>query len=65
MNGQRTAVVAETIAAWTNAANAPSWGLMIRIGMTRRPELDFRHPRYLDNDDPIGDMIVYAIDRPR
>jgi hypothetical protein len=31
----------------------------------RRPELDFRHPRYLDNDDVIGDMIVYAIDRPR
>ena len=55
---------AETIAAWTNPDNAPSWGLMIRIGMTRCPELDFRHPRYLDNDDVIGDMIVYAIDRP-
>lgn len=55
---------AESIAAWTNAGNAPSWGLMIRIGMTRRPELDFRHPLYLDSDDPLGDMIVYAVDRP-
>jgi RimJ/RimL family protein N-acetyltransferase len=55
---------AETIAAWTNAGNTPSWGLMIRIGMTRRRELDFRHPLNLDGDDPLGDMIVYAIDRP-
>lgn len=52
------------IAAWTNAQNAPSWGLMIRLGMTRRLDLDFRHPRSLDNDDPIGDMIVYAAERP-
>ncbi|MGN6820834.1 MAG: GNAT family N-acetyltransferase [Sphingomonas sp.] len=55
---------ADTIAAWTNPDNAPSWGLMLRIGMTRRPDLDFRHPFYLDSDDVIGDMIVYAIDRP-
>ena len=56
---------ARTIAAWTSPANAASWGLMIRIGMTRRDALDFRHPLYLDNDDPDGDMIVYAIDAPR
>ena len=55
---------AKTIAAWTTAANAPSWGLMIRIGLARRPDLDFRHPLYLDSDDPLGDMIVYAVDRP-
>jgi RimJ/RimL family protein N-acetyltransferase len=55
---------AESIAAWTNPDNAPSWGLMLRIGMTRRAELDFRHPLYRDSDDPIGDMIVYAVDRP-
>jgi len=54
---------ARTIAAWTSEANAPSWGLMIRIGMVRRTDLDFRHPHYLDNADPGGDMIVYAIDR--
>ncbi|MEG3122677.1 GNAT family N-acetyltransferase [Sphingomonas sp. GB1N7] len=55
---------AQRIAAWTNPDNAPSWGLMIRLGMVRRPDLDFRHPRFSDNDDPIGDMIVYVIDRP-
>lgn len=54
---------ARTIAAWTNPGNAPSWGLMLRIGMTRRAELDFRHPRFLETSDPIGDMIVYAVDR--
>ncbi len=32
--------------------------------MIRRAELDFRHPLYLDTDDVLGDMIVYAIDRP-
>lgn len=55
---------AAMIAAWTNPGNDRSWGLMIRLGMTRRPALDFRHPRYLDSDDIIGDMIVYAVDRP-
>ena len=51
------------IAAWTGAANTPSWGLMLRLGMSRRPELDYQHPLYADAD-PIGAMIVYAIDRP-
>ena len=55
---------ANLIAARTNQANAPSWGLMKRIGMDRRPQLAFRHPRHLDNSDPIGDMVVYAIERP-
>ncbi len=54
---------AQEIAAWTNAANAPSWGLMLRIGMVRRADLDFRHPLYRDNDSPLGDMIVYAVSR--
>lgn len=54
---------AQTIAAWTNPDNAPSWGLMLRIGMTRRPELDFRHPLWRDNDSVLGDMIVYAVER--
>ncbi|HEU0045019.1 GNAT family N-acetyltransferase [Sphingomonas sp.] len=52
------------IAAWTGAANTRSWGLMRRLGMTHRPELDYQHPLYAA-DDPIGAMIVYAIDRPR
>lgn len=45
------------IVAYTNAENAKSWGLMLRLGMLRREELDFIHP----NGAP---MVVYAIDRP-
>lgn len=51
------------VAAWTNPGNARSWGLMLRLGMVRRPELDFRHPLYAE-DDPLGQMVVYTIDRP-
>lgn len=51
------------IAAWTIAANTRSWGLMERLGMRRREDLDFRHPDFAA-DDPFGAMIVYAIDRP-
>jgi RimJ/RimL family protein N-acetyltransferase len=51
------------IAAWTVIGNARSWGLMERLGMRRRADLDFRHPD-IDLSDPLGAMIVYAIDRP-
>ncbi len=34
------------VVAVTFAANAASWGLMERLGMTYRPELDFDDPRY-------------------
>lgn len=51
------------IAAWTNAANSRSWGLMLRLGMERHEELDFDHPLY-EVGDPLGRMIVYTIDRP-
>lgn len=51
------------IAAWTVIGNERSWGLMQRLGMSRRPDLDFRHPAYAA-DDPFGAMIVHAIDRP-
>lgn len=51
------------IAAWVHPDNARSWGLMLRLGMIRRPELDFHHPAYAA-DDPVGECIVYAIDRP-
>ena len=40
-----------------------SWGLMLRLGMARRSDLDFRHPRFAV-DDPIGAMIVYGLARP-
>lgn len=51
------------IAAWTVAANKPSWGLMLRIGMVHRPELDFDHPRFAC-DHPLSRHIVYTIARP-
>lgn len=51
------------IAAWTVIGNARSWGLMERLGMRRRADLDFRHPDFAQGD-PLGAMVVWAIDRP-
>lgn len=47
----------------TVAANTRSWGLMERIGMVRRPDLDFLHPT-LPEDDPLRPHIAYAKERP-
>jgi RimJ/RimL family protein N-acetyltransferase len=33
------------IVSMTVPANTRSWGLMERLGLTRRPDLDFEHPR--------------------
>lgn len=54
---------APRIMAMTATTNPRSWGLMERLGMTRRPDLDFDHPR-LAVDDPLRRHIVYIIDRP-
>jgi RimJ/RimL family protein N-acetyltransferase len=51
------------IAAWTTQENVPSWRLMERLGMRRRPDLDFQHPEYAPGDR-FGAMIVHAIERP-
>lgn len=51
------------IVAWTVQANTASWGLMLRLGMTHRPELDFAHPRFAEGH-PLHRHIVYAIERP-
>lgn len=51
------------IAAWTVPANLPSWGLMKRLGMVHRPELDFDHPRF-PSGHPLCRHIVYTIERP-
>lgn len=53
----------QRIAAWVRDGNHRSRGLMVRLGMTRRPELDFHHPHYAAGN-PIGDMLVYTIERP-
>ncbi len=51
------------IAAWTVPANTASWGLMLRLGMTARPDLDFDHPNF-PSGHPLCRHIVYAADRP-
>ena len=48
----------------TTPANEPSWRLMERLGMTRRPDLDFAHPAFAV-DHPLSAHVAYAIDRPK
>ena len=52
------------LSAWTTAGNTRSWGLMRRLSMQRRPDLDFVHPAYRGTDDPLGAMVVWSIERP-
>ncbi|MFB0611864.1 GNAT family N-acetyltransferase [Aurantiacibacter poecillastricola] len=49
---------ADTIIAITVAGNTASWGLMKRLGMTRREDLDFHDPRWGPELNP---SIIYAI----
>ena len=58
-----TNLVAPRIVAITMQANRRSWGLMERIGMVRRPDLDFGHPHF-EPGHPLHQHIAYAIDRP-
>ena len=51
---------ADETMAMTLQSNAPSWGLMRRLGMTRRPELDFKDTVWPQYDEPI---IIHAITR--
>jgi RimJ/RimL family protein N-acetyltransferase len=39
---------AERVVALTVEGNAPSWGLMLRLGMTRRPDLDYSTAQWAD-----------------
>lgn len=52
---------AEEVVALTVQENTASWGLMLRLGMRRRAELDYADDRY---EPPWRDAIVYSIDRP-
>ena len=47
------------VVALTVAGNRGSWGLMERLGMSRRPDLDFVDPRFGPELNP---TIVYRID---
>jgi len=51
---------ADEVVALTVNGNVPSWGLMQRLGMRRREDLDFADASW-DVDDPV--LIVYSIDR--
>ena len=51
---------AEEIVALTVIENEASWGLMKRLGMRRRPDLDYVDPR---DNAPFRDTIVYSISR--
>lgn len=51
------------IVAITVPDNRSSWGLMERLGMQRRPEMDFGHPLFAE-DHPLHRHIVYVIERP-
>ena len=46
------------VVALTVSGNAPSWGLMERLGMERRSELDYEGPPWAE-----GTVIVYRIER--
>lgn len=51
---------ADEVIALTVEPNAPSWGLMIKLGMERREDLDFANS---DFDADGGTIIVYSIAR--
>ena len=53
----------DRIVSFTIPANVASWGLMERLGMSRRPDLDFAHPHFAPGD-PLSEHITYVIDRP-
>jgi ribosomal-protein-alanine N-acetyltransferase len=51
------------IVAITSRQNAKSRALMVRLGMTHVPQLDFAHPLFAEGD-PLRDTVTYRIDRP-
>ncbi len=54
----------DSIWAITVPANVRSWGLMERLGMTRRPDLDFDHP-LPGLQERLKAHVTYSIERPR
>ncbi len=53
-----------SLVAMTVAGNTRSWGLMERLDMMRRPDLDFGHPD-LPAAHPLHPHIVYSLDNPQ
>ena len=54
----RIRIGAPWVVALTVQENTASWGLMERLGMIRRPDLDYDGPHWAD-----GRAIVYRIER--
>ena len=52
--------ITEDIIAQTAFANEPSWRLMEKLGMVRRADLDFDHPK-VDDASPLKRSKVYVI----
>lgn len=50
----------DSIWAITSRGNTRSWGLMERLGMTRRSELDFDHPKIAEGN-PLRPHITYSL----
>ena len=53
----------ERVVSFTVPGNERSWRVMERIGMKRRPDLDFAHPK-LETGHPLKPHITYAIEWP-
>ena len=51
------------IVAITVPGNGRSWRLMERLGMRRRPDLDFEHPQF-EPGHPLRPHITYVAERP-
>ena len=58
-----TNLSAPRIVSMTVPANRRSWGVMERLGMVRRADLDFDHPVF-PRGHPLSHHVVYTIDRP-
>ncbi|MEO6716136.1 MAG: GNAT family N-acetyltransferase [Novosphingobium sp.] len=54
----------QTVIAITNPVNTRSWGLMLRLGMTRNPDDDFDHADVAEGD-PLRRCVLYRINRPQ
>lgn len=54
---------ADQVWAITVEQNPASWGLMERLGMSRRHDLDFDHPQ-VSEDSPYRRHIAYVVARP-
>ena len=52
----------DQVLSWTIPTNQRSQRVMQRLGMSRAPELDFDHPRFL-HDDRLRRHVVYRITR--